>query len=245
MANPIYQPYIIIGMHRSGTTMVANALNDAGIFMGVFRDHNGEALHFLSLNQQMLGAENRSWLDPKVPDEESDHTLEPHLIYAEHIKSSSTSKLKLALFLSRTWGWKDPRNTFTLPLWLKRFPKAKIIHVIRDGRAVALSLANRNNVPGEVYDEQLKDLSFNFGLWEQYVQQGLTYRAFGKSQYLEIKYESLLAKEDETLASILTFTGVDIGAHLQIKKMSNLPNVAELNELASKSGTFKQLNYTV
>ena len=25
------------------------------------------------------------------------------------------------------WGWKDPRNSITLPLWLRLYPEAKII----------------------------------------------------------------------------------------------------------------------
>ena len=27
------------------------------------------------------------------------------------------------------WGWKDPRMIFTLPLWLKIFPSAKIVYI--------------------------------------------------------------------------------------------------------------------
>ena len=38
------------------------------------------------------------------------------------------------------WGWKDPRNVFTLPLWLRVFPEAKIIYIVRNGVDVAASL---------------------------------------------------------------------------------------------------------
>ena len=41
------------------------------------------------------------------------------------------------------WGWKDPRNTFLLPLWRDIFPEAKVIHVIRNGVDVAASLLTR------------------------------------------------------------------------------------------------------
>jgi hypothetical protein len=45
--------------------------------------------------------------------------------------------------LNFPWGWKDPRSTFTLPLWLCLFPNAKIINIKRHGVDVAQSLRVR------------------------------------------------------------------------------------------------------
>ena len=41
------------------------------------------------------------------------------------------------------WGWKDPQTIFTLPLWLKLFPDAKLIYLTRNGVDVAASLLTR------------------------------------------------------------------------------------------------------
>lgn len=41
-------------MHRSGTSMVARALNEAGVYMGAIRDHNAEALYAVDLNERLL-----------------------------------------------------------------------------------------------------------------------------------------------------------------------------------------------
>src|SRR5699024_2516440 len=41
---------------------------------------------------------------------------------------------------NRAWGWKDPRNVYTLPIWLRLFPKAKVIFIKRHGVDVAASL---------------------------------------------------------------------------------------------------------
>jgi hypothetical protein len=41
------------------------------------------------------------------------------------------------------WGWKDPRNSITLPVWLKLFPDARVIHIVRNGVDVAESLYRR------------------------------------------------------------------------------------------------------
>ena len=44
------------------------------------------------------------------------------------------------------WGWKDPRNTFTLKIWLKIFPQAKVLNIERHPLDTSLSLLNRQNI---------------------------------------------------------------------------------------------------
>ena len=41
-----YNPIIIIGMHRSGTSMLSKILEDSDIFLGNNKDINNEALFF-------------------------------------------------------------------------------------------------------------------------------------------------------------------------------------------------------
>ena len=239
----IHRPLIIIGMHRSGTTLVADALNSAGVFMGVFREHNGEALHFLSLNQQMLAAAGADWLNPVVPAKEADKTLPACQIFAEHIKSPSSNPLRLRLMHNLKWGWKDPRNTFTLPRWLERFPQAKVLHVIRDGRAVAMSLKVRNQVKGEVYDARLNDLAFNLSLWEKYVEKGISYKNELGKNYHEVKYEDIVAGDSGTLSELEKFTHAHLSKHLHVKNFAKRTFPPELEELAGKSELLKKLGY--
>jgi hypothetical protein len=244
--NHINHPLIIIGMHRSGTTMVAEALNKAGVFMGAFREHNGEALHFLSLNQQMLWAAGGDWLLPVVPGSEHDKTLPPNEIYAEHIKSPSANEKRLRLFNNVRWGWKDPRNTFTLPLWVKRFPEARVLHMVRDGRAVAMSLQTRNQVVGEVFDERLGDIEFCFKLWETYVQQGIRCRELvPKNNFLQINYEDVVAVDPKAVLPIDHFTGVHVADFLNARNWPKQDFSEELNALAAKSEVFAELGYRI
>lgn len=192
-------------MHRSGTSLVAQVLERAGIFMGVVKDHNFEAVHFLSLNQQSLWAAGASWLEPSVPQPQHYHVLAPGKLYDEHFKLISTWQRVTYRLIPRSWGWKDPRNTFTLPMWLEVFPKARILHVIRDKEAVARSLKNRNAVPGEVHDARLDDLAFNRELAEQYQNQGRSYREQLGSRYHEINYEDILALDKTAIAALEKF----------------------------------------
>jgi hypothetical protein len=107
------------------------------------------------LNEKILHACNGSWENPGVID---------NLLYHQELRGKVASTLcnDLDSFLSLyylgpkhflkyrsirrvgfPWGWKEPRNTFTLPLWLDIFPKARIIHIYRNGIDVAKSLAKR------------------------------------------------------------------------------------------------------
>lgn len=198
------QPYIIIGMHRSGTSLVAKVLEKAGIFMGVIKDHNYEAMHFLSLNQQTLWAAGASWLDPKVPAQEFYRTIPEHELYREHFRLN-TSFQKLANSLKKPdWGWKDPRNTFTLAMWLEMFPQAKVIHVFRNGEEVAKSLRKRNNKPGEVHDSRLNDMEFNLALWDKYLQQARSFQGLGH-RFLEINYADIVSGNAEAIGKLEKF----------------------------------------
>src|SRR5262249_51761949 len=67
----------------------------------------------------------------------------PHAIsflcLAAYLRYRSITNMK------QPWGWKDPRNTYTLPIWLDVFPHAKVVHVYRHGVDVAHSLRVRQN----------------------------------------------------------------------------------------------------
>ena len=45
------EPIIIIGMHRSGTTMITEFLDQLGLFVGAKLDPNHESLFFFDLNK--------------------------------------------------------------------------------------------------------------------------------------------------------------------------------------------------
>ena len=203
-------------MHRSGTSLVAKVLEKGGIFMGVIKDHNYEAMHFLSLNQQTLWAASASWLEPTVPEELYWKTIPAKALFNEHFKiNGKIQKLKYILS-SPTWGWKDPRNTFTLNMWLSLFPNAKVIHVTRDCEEVARSLAKRNHVKGEVNDPRLDDLEFNRALWKKYVDQGRSYANELGSRYFEIDYKDITSLDSFAIAKLEKFTGtklIDLFAH--------------------------------
>ncbi len=200
-------PVIIIGMHRSGTSLVAKVLEKSGIFMGVLKDHNYEAIHFLSLNQQTLWAAGGSWLEPVVPDPIYWKTMPAKALYDEHFKLNTRWQKLRYHWISQSWGWKDPRNTFTLPMWLSLFPKAKVIHVMRDREEVSRSLMTRNRKKGEVFDSRLNDPEFNLALVDAYHRQGRSYQPILGDRYHEIEYNRIIGLEGKTIKGLEEFTG--------------------------------------
>jgi len=151
----VQQPVLIVGMHRSGTTMVSKALNDAGVYMGAIRDHNAEAFYGVDLNDRMLELAGGSWANPPSSAaleqvlEDFQMELTPTQVYTTHLKSASGRTLSLARRWSGPWGLKDPRMCLTLSWWLKKFPKAKVIWILRDEDDVVASLLRRQNKEDE------------------------------------------------------------------------------------------------
>lgn len=152
-------PVIVIGMHRSGTSLVAAILARLGVQLGadsqilgmpgiddaaLIHSGYGESAAFRECNEALLHAAGATWDRP-----------EPYL---EAGPGSTSEALRLAVAThtslrgffgpSRSrkdspWGWKDPRTSLTLPAWLELFPTARVLHVRRAPEGAARSLVHR------------------------------------------------------------------------------------------------------
>jgi hypothetical protein len=149
------QPVILLGMHRSGTAMIARLLDALGLFQGSELQEDHESVWFLELNDLLLRRVNAAWDNPEPmlgflqnPDafDLTRRCLEDDLSSSrtrEFLGKKWSLKNGALLAYDRPWGWKDPRTLFTLPLWLALFPGAKLIYIMRNGVDVASSLRVR------------------------------------------------------------------------------------------------------
>lgn len=239
--NQLLRPVIIIGMHRSGSSMLSRILNRSGIFMGLFQEHNAEALRFLKINQLLLKEHGGSWLEPVQVRSSQQVFASNNLLYREHFKLGIESEWYRRWLYNYCWGWKDPRNTFTLPFWLERFPQARVLHIHRDGRQVAMSLFRRNQREGEVNDVRLNDPLFGFALWECYMEQIDRLRKSGV-QFIDIEYEALTDATSSTVRKIERHLKHPL--RIEPSGPSSWHDIPEaLEELASKSVWMKQYGY--
>ena len=155
----IKQPIFILGMHRSGTTMVACALADAGVHVGTVCDHNAEALYAIDINERIFqSAGGKWWLPPSIDSvtdtvEGFELNLTDLDVYGAHLKHPSGLRISLAATYSGPWAVKDPRLCYTLPWWLTRFPKAKVIWILREEQEIVDSLLRRQEQKGEVFSK--------------------------------------------------------------------------------------------
>jgi hypothetical protein len=221
-------PLIVIGMHRSGTSLLTRLLHQAGVPMGSDQNVHDESAFFLDLNKFLFRAAHADWDYPQpvvllleVP--------ELRQALREHLRSRCASRSNRAYlgwrrFLRSSrleaqpgpWGWKDPRNTFTLPLWLEVFPNARVLNVYRNGVDVAESLVVRERsrvarIHNAVRSCRCLTHERAFELWTEYVTASLRVTASIEADRVhQVRYESFLEAPESGLREIAAFLGLDL-----------------------------------
>src|SRR5262249_36762878 len=94
------------------------------------------------------------------------------------------------------WGWKDPRNSLTLPFWQNLLPDMKTLVMVRNPMEVAHSMKERN---GTSY-------SFGLRLWEIYNRRLI--EGAGESNRLFTHYDLFFEDPEKELQRIASFGGL-------------------------------------
>lgn len=137
---------IVLGMHRSGTSMIGGVLTRLGVDMG--EDSPGkqesnplghfEDRAFLELNQEILTSAAGSWDNPPDPQNISVQGEK----YSSRINDLVRSRI--SEHPGMPWGWKDPRTSLTIGLYSPVLENPYILWCQRDPELVAKSLEKRN-----------------------------------------------------------------------------------------------------
>ncbi len=124
--------YVVLGMHKSGTTLIAQILHHSGISMGerlaadVSYDQGNkyEREATFGLNLAILGKNDVLVLDVDAS--------------RGQVMSQAQREMMRAIIRdcdqrhAGTWGFKDPRACLTWPLWREELPEHRIIGVYRE-----------------------------------------------------------------------------------------------------------------
>ncbi len=233
-------PVIIIGMHRSGTSMLSQALQAAGLYLGwrQLREHQ-EAQFFLRLNMWVMLQTSAGWETPESVRYLLDRPQAREAV-VEYLRFALRSPRAMSYLgpvrygrhhsverLDEPWGWKDPRTTFTLPLWLDIFPNAKIVHVVRHGVDVAESLRVRQEAierdsldrvrrqrRHHMFRTKLSELTpglrfasldEGLSLWERYTREATRAVARLGERAFELRYEDFLASPTRSITDLTRF----------------------------------------
>jgi hypothetical protein len=98
------------------------------------------------------------------------------------------------------WGDKTPNYVTRIPLLAEAFTDARFIHIYRDGRDVARSWIRAKFGPQNVFTAA-RD-------WHARVTAGRqSGRELPRNRYLEVKYETLLKRPEETMRQVCLFLG--------------------------------------
>lgn len=138
-----------IGMHRSGTSLVARMVNLLGVQLGpdprvvTAGDDNPkgywEYRPFVDINDAILDRFGGRWDQPPAlpPSWASDPRLDDLRSHARDLIAKDFSATPL-------WGWKDPRACLTLPFWQDVIGPMRYVICLRNPCAVAASLTHRD-----------------------------------------------------------------------------------------------------
>lgn len=197
-------PVAILGMHRSGTSMVAQMLGLAGLELGPDEallpaspdnpDGYFEHAGFHGVNEAILGELGGGWdRPPAVPQQwdESDELASFRADAARLVGSFEGTEL---------WGWKDPRTCLTFGLWQQLIPDLRAVVCVRHPLEVALSL-NRRGM-----------FSFTTGLelWRAYNERILD--ATTPEQRLVTHYDAFFDRPRAELRRVASFLGLEPSA---------------------------------
>lgn len=209
------RPVFVLGCPRSGTTVLYHMILSSGGFAGY---------PFESDTFRILG--------PKFPTLTSLRNRRRLLEFWSRSSNGSQSGLSRSDIESRVlqecqnigdflriameemcrkkgvhrWAEKTPDHVLSISEVKRLIPDALVVHIIRDGRDAALSLANFGRIRPYLCQRGSKLLSFGL-YWKWLVRKG---RAAGQRigrDYYEVRYEDLMDKPQETLARLGDFIG--------------------------------------
>ena len=137
---------VVLGMHRSATSLIAMGLYRSGVFMGqkmLGPGRGNELGHFedvelLFLNEKILKLSGGSWDNP--PDEHK--IYEVGLDLEDEIKTAVEQRS-----MRKLWGWKDPRTVLTIRCFQRFLTNPIYVSLFRDPHEVAVSLNKRDGMP--------------------------------------------------------------------------------------------------
>lgn len=198
--------FFIVGSARSGTTLLRMMLNahpevvvppESRFVVDLYRSDEVQVDDFLA---RLEGHERWASWDTTIEDVRAQLKGMTTVTYPEAVEAAY-----IAYALNRNkkrYGDKTPRYIEDLPLLSRLWPEAKFLHLVRDGREVALSYADVPFGPSTVAKAA--------ALWKERVELGMEQgRPLGSARYAELRYERLVADPKREVEGLCSFLDLD------------------------------------
>jgi len=185
MSELMARPIFVVGCQRSGTTMLRLML-DSHPHIAC-----GPETRFLADLERVVGADWKRLSQYGFSQEEWLARIAAFFGGIQSDYAAAHGKVR--------WADKSPRYALSMDFITRVFPDAQVVHVIRDGRDVAVSHRKRFGYWSSV-KSSVK--------WPRYIAAA---RAAGsripEGQYLELRYEDLVGDGEATLRRLFDFLG--------------------------------------
>jgi hypothetical protein len=139
------------------------------------------------------------------------------------------------------WAVYDPDNVLHVERVKRDIPNALFVHIIRDGRDIALSLKKMGGFTPLPWDRGPTDSLVATALyWEWMIHRGRTAGRKFAADYIEIRYEDLITNPHETLDKLGGFLEHDLD-YDQIQRAA-LGRLSETNSSFREEGAKEKIN---
>jgi len=211
-------PVFVLGSPRSGTTLLYDMLLSAGgfaIYLAESNVFNLLALRFGDFaTKQQRRKLLRTWLNTKLFRATG---LDSHEIERRVLEECHNSGDFLSIVMDEVvrdqgmqrWAENSPEAILHLPLIKQQIPNALVIHIIRDGRDVAMSLGAVRYIRPFPWEERQSLIGAGV-YWEWIVERGRSYGRLLGPDYMEIHFEDLIKTPQETLDRVGEFIHHDL-----------------------------------
>jgi hypothetical protein len=206
-------PVFVVGCPRSGTTYLYHVLLSAGNF-AIYRAES-QVFHLLEPRFGDLSvAGNRrdllaAWFKSRLF---TSTGLKPEPLEKRVLGECRNGGDFLRMVMGemaqqqgvQRWAECTPDHVLYLPRIKQTIPEALVIHIIRDGRDVALSM-EKQGWPKQLPWDRMNRRMAGGVYWDWMVQVGQRDGAGLGADYIEVRYEDLVSKPREALSQLSVF----------------------------------------
>lgn len=243
-------PVFVMGCHRSGTNLLYDMLLSSGgfaIYRGLIPIYNMLIPRFGSFENRA----NREkiveiWLRSKGFRRAG---IGPEQVLARIRNECRTGGDFICAVMDlvaksqgmERWALYGPGNVLHVERVKRDIPNALFLHIIRDGRDIALSLKKMGGFTPLPWDRsQTESLAATALYWEWMVRKGRAHGRKFPADYMEIHYEDLITDPRETLSKLGGFIDHDLD-YDRIQRVG-LGCLSETNSSFRGDGAKEQLN---
>jgi len=157
---------IVLGMHRSGTSLIAELIHRWGASGRVKEclpsnqwNARGywELAPLVNFNRRLLRETGSNWSLP--PSQRSDSKLAALASHPRYRHEALSLIASMNLEGSHNWFWKDPRLSLLLPFWQRLWDQPRYVICLRNPLEIGRSLQERDNL----------SFSVSMMLWHRYM----------------------------------------------------------------------------